>query len=201
MSLKDFYFPAFLKNIPVVQLLLSLMISVGIILPFSKTRATLSWLKKGNISKTSLVLICLTGLISTVALIIWAHWTRNIGIGVQMAQQFLRFPKWLILGFGVPLFALCNALAEEAVYRGVMQEALSQVFRHRVVILILQASAFAAIHFAVGFPNGYTGYFMVFFYGLMLGYLRIISQGILAPYTSHVIADLTIGYFIFSQVF
>ena len=89
-----------------------------------------------------------------------------------------------------------NAFAEEVVYRGVMQEALSRVFKQKSIVLVLQASTFAAIHFAVGFPNGFLGYLMVFVYGFVLGYLRVRTNGMLAPYLAHVIADLAIGYFL-----
>ena len=61
---------------------------------------------------------------------------------------------------------------------------------------MLQAGAFAAVHFGVGFPNGLFGYAMVLVYGLALGLLRHRTKGMLAPYLAHVIADLTIGYFL-----
>lgn len=113
-----------------------------------------------------------------------------------MVQGFSRFPKSLIFGLGVPLFALVNAFAEEVIFRGIMQGALSRAFRRQCLVVILQASAFAAFHFAGGFPNGYIGYLMTFIYGLMLGYLRERSQGLLAPFSAHVMADLAIGYFL-----
>ena len=63
--------------------------------------------------------------------------------------------------------------------------------------MILQASAFAILHFAAGFPNGIAGYLMTFVYGLILGYLRERTGGLLAPYVTHVVADLVIGYFLY----
>ena len=65
-----------------------------------------------------------------------------------------------------------------------------------ICVVTLQASAFAAAHVLLGFPNGRLGYLMVFVYGTMLGYLRVRSKGMLAPYLTHVLADLTIGYFL-----
>jgi membrane protease YdiL (CAAX protease family) len=46
----------------------------------------------------------------------------------------------------------------------------------------------------MGFPNGAIGYGMAFGYALVLGYLRLRTDGLLAPVAAHVIADLTIGF-------
>ncbi len=113
-----------------------------------------------------------------------------------MARVFSQYPKWLIFGLGIPIFALANAFAEEAIFRGITQTALMQAFGHSYTAVILQASAFAAFHFVSGFPNGYVGCIMTFFYGIMLGYLRERSQGLLAPYSAHFVADLAIGYYL-----
>jgi hypothetical protein len=40
---------------------------------------------------------------------------------------------------------------------------------------------------------------MVLVYGIALGYLRKRGNGMLAPYITHVIADLTIGYFLYFE--
>ena len=178
-----------------IQLLLVFVLSTAIIVPFKSTRTALSWIKGGRLDRMSCILLYLTGILSTGALIIWASLTDHLGAGQQMAEGIAYFPQWLIFLAIIPLFALINALAEEVIYRGVLQEALMKVFSVAVAVL-LQASAFAAIHFASGFPNGYTGYVMVFVYGLMLGYLRVRTGGMLAPYLTHVIADLVIGYYL-----
>lgn len=173
------------------------LLSTVIILPFPQTREALSWVKKGTVDRVSTILLGLTGILSVVALLIWAIWTDTLGIGTQLAQGITsQYPLWFILVVGIPFFALVNAFAEEVVYRGVLQEALIQVFPQMPVVLVLQTSAFAAFHFAMGFPNGWVGYGMVFVWGLMLGYLRIRTGGMLIPYITHVIADLTIGYYL-----
>jgi membrane protease YdiL (CAAX protease family) len=51
---------------------------------------------------------------------------------------------------------------------------------------------FAALHFRNGFPNGISGFFLVFIYGIMLGIIRRISKGMLAPVITHIAADFTI---------
>ncbi len=193
-------FPAAVSSIPSIKFLIPLAVSTSVVLLVPALRASLSWVRKGTIDGPSLILILITVVVSSGALLLWAFGTDNLGVGVGMAKGFLRFPKLLVLAVGVPLFALVNAFAEEIVFRGVMQNALSKAFPRRPIVLILQASAFAAFHVAGGFPNGYAGYVMAFVYGLMMGHLRDRTQGLLVPYCAHVGADLTIGYFLFSYV-
>lgn len=183
-----------------LQLLVLFMLATAMVWPFQATRAVFSWVKIGKIDRATWLLLYLTGVISTGALILWAFWTKDLGAGLRMVQGLSQYPAWLIFFIGIPLFALLNAFAEEIVYRGVLQEALMRVFAFPIAIL-LQASAFAAIHVASGFPNGIAGYVMVLAYGTMLGYLRLRSAGMLAPYLAHVLADLVIGAFLCVQVF
>ena len=105
-----------------------------------------------------------------------------------MMASLAVYPNWAIVVVGIPALVLVNAFAEEVVYRGVLQEALHHVIGMAIRVVTLQASAFAAAHVLLGFPNGRLGYLMVFVYGTMLGYLRVRSKGMLAPYLTHVLA-------------
>lgn len=183
-----------------LQLFIIFFVTTAILWPFQAIRSAFSWMKIGRIDRLTWVILYLTGVISTGVLILWAFWTKDLGAGLRMVQGLNYYPAWLVFLIGIPLFAIFNAFAEEIVYRGVLQEALMRVFTSRVAIL-LQASAFAAIHVASGFPNGVIGYIMVLVYGVILGYLRTRTGGMLAPYLTHVLADLVIGAFLCIQVF
>ena len=183
-----------------LQFLLIFFISTAIVLAIPPARVTLSWIRIGKIDYISSILLYVTAIVSTAALIVWAHLSQYLGYGLQMVQGIAHYPKGLVFLVGVPLFALMNAFAEETIFRGVLQEALMAVFQLPLAV-VLQASAFAAFHFAAGFPNGFIGYIMVLVYGSMLGYLRIRTDGMLAPYLAHVIADLVIGFYLCFQVF
>ena len=201
MSLHKFILVGGLNKLPAVGFLIPFIISCLLILPFSKTRIALKWVRAGKIDRTTILLIGGTSAIASLSLIIWATWTNHLGAAEQMMQGFATVPIWQMVLIGIPLFAIFNAFSEEVVYRGVLQNALNNVFTSKTLILLLQSSAFAAIHFSVGFPNDIVGYIMVFGYGIMLGYLRIRSNGMMAPVLTHFFADLTIGYFMLSYVF
>jgi membrane protease YdiL (CAAX protease family) len=58
--------------------------------------------------------------------------------------------------------------------------------------LVLQAVAFAALHFRAGFPRGMVSVGLTFVYGLVLGELRRRAGGLMAPFITHVLTDLVI---------
>lgn len=113
-------------------------------------------MKLGQVSASIWVLVGLTGLISAGALLAWAVWTDNLGVGERMMASFAHVPLVALALLGIPLFAVLNAATEEAVFRGVF-------------------------HYEMGFPHGPVGYVMVFVYGLALGCLRMRTGGLLAP--------------------
>jgi membrane protease YdiL (CAAX protease family) len=181
-----------------LPLFIPLLVSTLMVLPSAAARQTLGWFRRGTMDHPARVLTFITAIGSVGALLLWARWSNNLGVGMQTVQGLTAYPRWLILCCGVPLFALTNAFVEEAVFRGVVQEALQRTFGPSWVVLVLQATVFAAAHYAAGFPNGQAGYALVLVYGGMLGYLRLRTQGLLAPWLAHVVSDLVIGYVLVS---
>lgn len=198
MATTGFYFPSEIARWPVFPFLIPFILTVLIALPFAPLRKNLSWFKFGQIDRTSVCVLIGTSLVATGALILWGLWTDALALILIFARVMHNYSSWLVLGVAIPVFALLNAFAEEVVYRGVVQESFARAFGEKhFLTLILPAAAFAAAHVAVGFPNGKVGYVMVLIYGVMLGWLRRRTKGMMAPYLAHVLADLTIGYFLF----
>lgn len=193
-----FLFPQFLWSVPAGGFFAAMIGTLLCLLPTPWLRPGFSWLRKGSLDQVTLALVVLTGLVSVIALGLWAMWSDYLGLGSSMMKGLRSTPAWIIIGVYIPLFALVNAFAEEAVYRGFLQEALRKRFpKNMGLVLGFQAAAFAAAHYRAGFPNGKVGYLMTFTYALMLGYLRERSGGMLAPFLAHVVADLMIGLLLF----
>lgn len=89
------------------------------------------------------------------------------------------------------LFSAVNAFAEEFLFRGVALEAL-MISQAPWIANLLQAIAFGFLHYA-GFPFGFVGMIMGFLFGLMMGYLRLRTRGLLSPWMAHFITDLGIA--------
>lgn len=188
------WMPDSVVSLPTAPFLIPFLLTTLICLPFSWFRENFSWFRRGEPDQVSWLLTGLTSLLSALALILWALWTDYLGIASSMLSTFRQVPFWFMLLVGIPGFALLNAFAEEVVYRGVLQHALTKRFTNGIpLVLAGQASAFAAAHYASGFPNGKLGFLMTFVYAVMLGYLRERSNGMLAPYVAHVAADFVIG--------
>jgi membrane protease YdiL (CAAX protease family) len=185
--------------LPVVPLLAPLALSTAVVYAVPWARLP-QWVSRGSVDAISRVLTLAIALLSAAALIAWAAWTDSFGIGARMMQEAARWPVAVLVFIGIPLFALFNAATEEAVYRGVLQRALALSGGRVWPSIGLQALAFAALHYEAGFPNGGTGYVMVFLYGVALGYLRHRTGGLAAPILTHVLADLVIGYTLLAAV-
>lgn len=87
-------------------------------------------------------------------------------------------------------FSVVNALGEEAVFRGLLYDALESQWGWRAAILGSSA-IFGAGHM-MGYPQGLLGAVLAGIYGLSLGWLRHRTQGLAAPVVAHIFADATI---------
>ena len=124
---------------------------ISLLIP--KLRATLIWLtgKQDYISGLLGVVICI---MSIIALLIWAHWSNCLGVGTGIFTSL----------FKIPILAAINAIIEEFIFRGVLQESLLNILKEKYVLVILQAIPCA--DYTVGFPNGAAiGFVMVFVWG------------------------------------
>jgi len=193
------YLPLSLVNAPVIHFVTPILLS-WIFLKLSRAKERIQTVRLGTIDLQSTVAVVGVGIAATAALIFWARATDNLGAGLGQIKQLSELPPWVVLGFVIPVFALSNAVVEEWIFRGIIYETVKKTFSNMAVVLLIQSCFFAAVHYAAGFPNGIVGYAMVVIYGLALGYLKEKTNGLLAPVLSHIIADLTIGYYLYSQL-
>lgn len=131
-----------------------------------------------------MAVICLTGF----ALVTWQQLFDG-----RPPQEYVDSAAGRSVGVIVAaglLFSLINTAVEEAIFRGVLQEAAIAAFGVPLGIA-LQAIVFGMLHL-VGVPSGAVGAVMAGGWGPALGLLRWRTRGIVAPYVAHVAADLTI---------
>jgi len=99
-------------------------------------------------------------------------------------------PLALLLLGGV-LFALVNAALEEVIWRGLLQDDLGALLGPAAAVAV-QGASFGLAH-AHGVPRGLAGVVLAGGWGVLLGWLRLRSGGLLAPILAHVVADATIA--------
>lgn len=152
-------------------------------------RRSFGWLRRGGLGADILLLVLATVVVSGVALVVWYGAVRP---DVRQNLKYLpQMPVWMFPLAGLA-FAMGNAALEEAIFRGIMLDALDSAFGPGNTAVVLQAASFALLHYVTGFPHGGWGLAMTFVYGLMLGTIRRRAQGMLAPWLAHVGADITI---------
>ena len=152
-------------------------------------RRSFGWLRRGRLGADICLLVLGTVVVSGVALVVWYGAVRP---DVRQNLKYLpQMPLWMFPLAGLA-FAMGNAALEEAIFRGIMMDALDSAFGPGNTAVVLQAASFAFLHYVTGFPRGGWGLAMTFIYGLMLGTIRRRAQGMLAPWLAHVGADITI---------
>jgi membrane protease YdiL (CAAX protease family) len=152
-------------------------------------RNSTNWMKTGTIDPGIVRLIVAVSLLSGIALVGWvmlSHADMR-----PYLEGMPQLPIWCLPLAGVG-FATLNATMEEAVFRGVVMDALDRAIGDGHASVGIQAVLFGAYHYLAGFPNGASGFILTLIYGVVLGILRRLSRGMLAPLMAHIAADLTI---------
>lgn len=105
---------------------------------------------------------------------------RELEDRAQVLTKFLtQFPTFGRFIVGLLVIAVVPAIAEELVFRGVIQRNLVQWFNSRHVGVWLAAAIFSTIHFQ------FFGFVPRFVLGLVLGYLYEWSGNIMVPMAAH----------------
>jgi membrane protease YdiL (CAAX protease family) len=164
------------------------LLVVAVVAPL---RRTVRWNRVGRLTMPVLAATGAIIVISTSALLLYDAVFRP-----DLAPLSRRLPLGLPLPVAVVrvLFAACNALLEEVIFRGVLLDALAAAVGGTGAV-IAQAVAFGVGH-AHGYPPGGLGMVLAAVYGLMLGALRQRAGGLAAPWAAHVCADATIFWIV-----
>jgi membrane protease YdiL (CAAX protease family) len=117
------------------------------------------------------------------AVLVVAWLTAHPGFGIDVASPNAAIALW------TPVVALV-AVAEEMVLRGALFDAVRE-WRGDGAALVATTLLFALIHVPL---YGVGALPLDLAVGLLLGGLRVVSRGVLAPAVAHVIADLAGGW-------
>lgn len=177
------------------NILIALAVLYGLSLVVRPFKKLLPRLPIGHINSKIIIYIILTVIISSTALYIWNAITRpDINSLIAEARKY----SGSFILPSIIIFSVFNALAEELVFRWLIWDGLIALLRGVTFVILIQAIIFGLSHF-VGFPNGWLGVAMATIYGLMLGFIRFKSEGLLAPFLAHIFADLTIIIVVFGR--
>jgi membrane protease YdiL (CAAX protease family) len=167
-----------------------LAVYAGVLAMSHHLRNSVLWFRPGRLGIDTWLFVALVVVVSSGALVVWNLICRPDLAACQ--ANIPPMPLWLLPLAGVS-FALLNSAVEEAIFRGVMLQALDSAVGVGTISLTIQAVFFGWLHYSeVGCPKGLVGVVMASVYGLILGYLRYRSSGILAPWLAHAGTDLAV---------
>ncbi|OHD54935.1 MAG: hypothetical protein A2Y33_02990 [Spirochaetes bacterium GWF1_51_8] len=175
-------------HIFVVYLYYSIVPYLFLILIVPGFESARGWLKWGKLDRLSAVMVIVTVIVSSGSLVLWTYLFKPDMSGLLEIIPFDNIPLLIALILG---FSLFNAIGEETVFRGILQEALKTVFPFPFAAVTIQCLLFGVWHF-YGFPSGVSGMALVWLWGAALGWLRERTGGMLAPLLAHFFADFTI---------
>ncbi len=161
----------------------------GLVASIGPLRRSVTWLRVGRLDRWTASAMVGIIVASSTTLVLWFHWEKpSVQAYLERLPDLPPTPL-AIVALGA-CFAVLNATLEEMIWRGVLMEGLCAELGPRAG-LVVQAVAFGVMHYQ-GFPSGVPGVILASIFGAMLGWLRLRSQGLLAPILPHVCADATI---------
>jgi hypothetical protein len=146
------------------------------------------WLALGRIGRGMWLCAALVVLVASGSIYLWVNTTHPDLTDITSLIPDQGTAMLLLWGLG---FALVNAIVEEAIFRGILYDGFTHIFKSEIVTNIFQAALFGLAHL-YGIPRGWPGVGLAFVYGLLLGSVRYYTRGLLLPVLIHAAADLTI---------
>ncbi len=169
---------------PLVQLTIGApVVAATLLLP--ALRLPTPWLVRGRFDPWPVLALAL---LAALALVAWA-WGTNPDL--RSAAAMLPAWPWPLLVVAALGFSIVNAILEEVVFRGLLQGLLRSWLGPGLAPVLLQGAAFGVLHWH-GVPSGPLGALMAGSWGVMLGWARRRSDGLLTPVIAHVGADVVI---------
>ena len=148
-----------------------------------------SWAALGSFAPGIKLLVGVVVLLSSAVFLLWAA-VVDPEIGIPAEIQHRSALSLVLAGVA---FAALNAILEEVVFRGIGLGALSAIFTARWPPVLLQAAAFGALHYSLpSIPSGVSGVALTFAYGIALGVLAELAEGIGASCLAHFLADVLV---------
>jgi membrane protease YdiL (CAAX protease family) len=175
-------------------LLVPLLVAVGLSFAVPSARGPWPCARVGRFTGSAVTWAVVIALGASAALVMFDRLRPG-----EVSSLALHFPAfvWRWAGPAGLVFSLLNAFLEEAIYRGILHDAIDAA-AGRTCAIVLTAAAFGLAHF-YGFPSGRIGVVMAIAYGAAMSLLRVSSGGLLLPVLVHACADGTIWWLLLHQ--
>jgi membrane protease YdiL (CAAX protease family) len=171
---------------PLPQAVILLVLIALLRVPRMQPYAT--WARRGLWNRDLLKWVMVYSIVPAIALVVWRYTTSD---RLERFTAVIPAVPWWAVVAGLPVYAAFNAAYEEVLFRGALMEGLDGALGAGVASIAIQAGVFGVCHYN-GFPSGWVGIGLATLYGLMMGHVRRMAQGLLAAWIAHVVADTVI---------
>lgn len=186
------FWPIFLSALLILPWPLSFIVPIFIffvmVSRFKLTGCEFESLRLGNFNNSTLLIMFPVIVLSSSALIVWSILAKP---ELSDLQKNLPYNSPLIIIFLGLLFSVFNAIWEEIIFKGILWNGVKKLSNSFMIVNFFQGLLFGIMHLH-GFPSGITGAYLSGIYGLLIGFIREKSNGLLAPIVTHFFADITI---------
>lgn len=186
------FWPLFLVSLLLLPwpaaFIIPIVVYLSIIFLSDKVKNEINWLRFGKINKITIYFMIPTIIVSSSALILWVFLLRPDLADLKSMVPSGSIPVIIITGL---LFSIFNSIWEEIILKGILWNGLENIISTALVVNLFQAVLFGIMHLN-GFPRGIIGALLAGIYGLMIGFIRKNSDGLMAPVLTHFFADATI---------
>ena len=150
-------------------------------------RSTFSRWKFGCITPFTACAAGFVALCTVATLVVFHHCTHPDVSGYRTMLPVQWFGG--IVGTAI-LFPLLNAAFEEIVFRGVLFDSVAPQWGNPAAVIV--SAVFFGYGHMQGYPSGVIGAVLAGIFGLVIGWLRILTGGIGLCWLVHIAADATI---------
>ena len=186
------FWPIFSASLLILPWPIAFIFPIVVYLPLvllnNKYKNEIQWLKTGNIDKTTIMIMIPVIILSSTVLILWVFLCKPDLTDIMKMVPAESVIVIIIIGI---LFSVFNSMWEEIILKGILWNGLELFISNIIVINLFQAVLFGVMHYN-GFPRGVVGAVLAGVYGLLIGFIRKYSKGLLAPIITHFFADATI---------
>lgn len=188
----SFFWTLFLVSILILPWPLSFIIPIVIyliiIFLFKNLKKEINWLRFGEINYKTIIFMIPTIILSSLALILWVYLLKPDLSDLKNMMPTNNIFCIVIIGL---LFSIFNSIWEEVILKGILWNGIEGIISNVIFIILFQAVLFGILHLN-GFPRGVIGAILAGVYGVLIGFIRKYSNGLLAPIITHFFADATI---------
>lgn len=141
------------KSVWLINIIIAIFVFLSISIFVKAPGLDKNWIKYGHIDGRTIIWICLIVIVSSAALFIWGKLANP---DLSQFRGYIQIIDGPLLIPIICIFSTFNALAEEAIFRGIFWTSLENIYRNITLSIIFTSLVYGLCHYS-GIPGGGWG--------------------------------------------